>query len=61
MDKTICINLTNVLPATFNVKTNDSFKVLFSGGGGYLGKVLLGMCVGLSEPLPLYSLFCDKL
>ena len=31
------------------------------GGGGYLGSVLLGMCAGLSEPLPHYSLFCGQL
>ena len=46
MDETICINLTNVLSATFNVIT---FKVLFpgegvgGGGEGYLVKFLLGM------------------
>ena len=44
MDKTICIYLTNVLSATFNIITNDTFKVLFPGGGGNLGKFLLGMC-----------------
>ena len=32
MDKTICIYLTNVLSATFNIVTNDTFKVLFPGG-----------------------------
>ena len=34
MDKVICINLTNVLSATFNIITNDTFKVLFPGRGG---------------------------
>ena len=30
-----------------------------NAGGGYLGQVLLGMC--LSEPPPHYSLFCGQL
>ena len=34
MDKTICINLTNVLSAAFNIITNDTFKVLFHVGWG---------------------------
>ena len=29
MDKTICINLTNVVSETCNIITNDTFKVLF--------------------------------
>ena len=57
MDKIICKNLTNVPSATFNIITNDTFKVLFPGGrggGGYLGKFLLGMCHWpLGSPTPL--------
>ena len=39
MDKIICKNLTNVPSATFNIITNDTFKVLFPGGRGG-GRVL---------------------
>ena len=59
MDKTICLNLTNVLSATYNIIRNDTFKVLFPegwgvGGGRYLGKFLLGMCYWpLRAPTPL--------
>ena len=59
MDKTICLNLTNVLSATYNIIRNDTFKVLFpegwvGGGGRYLGKFLLGMCYWpLRAPTPL--------
>ena len=60
MDKTICINLTNVLSAAFNIITNDTFKVLFhvgwgrGGGGEYVGKFLLGMWPWpLRAPTPL--------
>ena len=41
MDKTICIYLTNVLSATFNIITNDTFKVLFPGGR-VLGLIFAG-------------------
>ena len=63
MDKTICKNLTNVPSATFNIITNDTFKVLFPGGRGG-GGTWVNFCwvcaTGLSDPLPHYSLFCDQ-
>ena len=68
MDKTICINLTNVLSAAFNIITNNTFKVLFHVGWGRgvgVGDTWVNFCwvcgPGLSEPLPHYSLFCDQL
>ena len=43
MDMTICINLTNVPSATFNIKANNTFKVLFhKGGRGAGGEGVLG-------------------
>ena len=63
MDKTICLNLTNVLSATYNIIRNDTFKVLLPEGWG--GGTWVNFCwvcaIGLSEPLPHYSLFCDQL
>ena len=56
MDKTICVNFTNVLSSTFNIITNGTFKVLFPGEG-CLGKFLLGMCHWpLRAPTPLQSI-----
>ena len=42
MDKTICLNLTNVLSATYNIIRNDTFKVLFPEGWGVGGGAVLG-------------------
>ena len=65
MDKTICLNLTNVLSATYNIIRNDTFKVLFPEGWGGGGGTWVNFCwvcaIGLSQPLPHYSLFCDQL
>ena len=56
MDKTICVNFTNVLSSIFNIITNDTFKVLFPGQR-CLGKFLLGMCHWpLRAPTPLQSI-----
>ena len=66
MDKVICINLTNVLSATFNIITNDTFTVLFHGRGGEgegdLGKFLLWYVPLASQiPYPIMVYFVTKI